>query len=302
MDPSSSCINNLMLLLYENVDGTSAEELFLPLAPDRMLYRPLANSSLVPTCLHFIELNTHRIQPIKRYQRYASEHEQVEDFINAQKQLASLEADHSIYIFQKSLILALIPPEIFRDALRLNLLPEKQSPRIVDELFETQRRRYQNLRNKKAPTYLILSEDTVQNFVWTGRLRNHPFLLRPFSPRERASILNGILSLMEHNPIFFLRMSGEDIPSLWDTMDFACYQHIKSASSHKASRLESLRISPSNDFAGESASVSFSNPDIIGSFSLYYREELWKKHTLSPKKSIHFLRMMLQYLASKGVM
>ncbi|MBR2942121.1 MAG: hypothetical protein IKB82_01855 [Clostridia bacterium] len=298
--PTLVYTDNQLILHCDTEDGESIATLFLQSDTGRLFCSEPIGGELLQVYLNFFERNAEIFTPLKMRRRCRSEEEQILAFLQTQRQYASLEKGRSIYCYRKSLGLEFVPPEIYKDALLLNRFPDKAALSMVNDLVEAQRRRFQNIRSKKAPSYFMLSQDAIQNFIWTGRLRNHPFLLRPLSPRERMLVIRNLISLMEENPFFFLRFAAEDAPGFWDTASVSCYQQIQSTSSHKTVRDESLCFIPANETSDEYTTLQLVNPDVASSFAIFYREELWQKHTLSTKKSEHFVHMMLQYLSSRS--
>ena len=293
-------VDNQIILHCDMEDGESTDSLLLQVSRDQLFLSNPLGGELLSTYLRFFERHAEQISPLKIHKHCRSDEEQIATFLKMQQNYAALENNRSIYCYRKSLGLEFIPPDIYRDALLINRFPQKDSLNLVSELVDTQRKRYQNIRSKKAPSYFLLSDDAIQNFIWTGRLRNHPFLLRPFSPRERAIILKNLLTLLEDNPFFFLRFAAENAPELWDTTNVSCYQQLQNTSSHKAVREESLVFSPTNESSDEYALLQLINPDVVDSYAVFYRDELWQKYSQPSKKSEHFVHLMLQYLSSRG--
>lgn len=77
-----------------------------------------------------------------------------------------------------------------------------------DALIYFYKQRADNFRGNPEEITLILSPGGMRTFMKTGRLADHPFMLRPFTQEERRQVIRYLLHLTE-KPGFQLLMLRE---------------------------------------------------------------------------------------------
>ena len=296
---SVALMESQFLLHYDREDGSESDDLFMQTGKGDLFFQSLPDSSLFQCYSSFLERGCMQFRDLKVHLLLRNDQPCIEAFLLLQKQMLEFEEGRALFCYRKDLSLEFISPEIYKNALQLSYFQSKSALSVRNELVALQRQRFENLSSKRSPSHYIMSQESLKNFILTGRLKNHPFILRPFSPKERAAILHDLLQLMNSNPFFFLRFASNDIPPLWNTISFLGYQHMKRASSHKEVHEDTLLLLPAAQTSEEYVSLMFPDPDIVSTYVSFYQDELWEKHTLSSKRSIHILHLMLQYQAAK---
>ncbi|MBR4500375.1 MAG: hypothetical protein IKP22_00590 [Clostridia bacterium] len=97
-----------------------------------------------------------------------------------------LERDHAVYQVKPSLGMEQIPSDILINA---SMDEEGRLPEDLKGLAPLLEYREKNLLSKKKAQYHVFKEEEMKRFVLTGRMNDHPALLRAFTPPERVRIL-----------------------------------------------------------------------------------------------------------------
>ncbi|MBR6570732.1 MAG: hypothetical protein IKK75_09810 [Clostridia bacterium] len=292
-------IDNQIILHYDREDGSSDDDLLIRLNDTDLYYQRMHNDSLFCTYDGLFERVKAVTQPIKVHERLTTNDLLITSTIQRHRFLLQNETRSSVYSYRKELGIEHIPPEIFKNALQMNYFQEKDSMKQFSELTDLQYQRYQNIRSKRSPSYYILSHEALKNFIWTGRLKSHPLLLRPFTAKERAQILTELLTTVNKNPFFYLRIAADNMPDLWNSMAIHCCQQLKRASSRKNTKEDMLVLTPTVQSADEYTMIPIQRTPIASAFAIFFMQELWNKCTLSTKRSLQSLYLTLQYQAAK---
>ena len=112
-----------------------------------------------------------------------------------------LERGHAVYQIKPSLGMEQIPVDILISAA---LDEEGMVPEHLNGLVPLLENREKNLLSKKKAQYHVFKEENMRRFVLTGRLEDHPALLRAFTPPERVRILRRLEERQKKNPYFHL--------------------------------------------------------------------------------------------------
>ena len=81
---------------------------------------------------------------------------------------------------------------------------------LMQKLISVHDARYRNLLHKKEPTYFVLSRPAMQSFAQTGRLSDHLFAMRAFTPQERRVILRAFIDACRANENLHVHLLRED--------------------------------------------------------------------------------------------
>lgn len=138
-----------------------------------------------------------------------------------------LEKNHAVYLLKPGLCLSLIAPEILEAPMQDGMLQTayRDDPGLDDflrRLTGIQIQRFENMYHKKRVTHVILSYESIKEFIRTGRLTDHFFGMRPFTAAERREILTHCRNQSRDNPYFnlyFLKSDAEHIDR-----EAACYE------------------------------------------------------------------------------
>lgn len=290
-------LDSLFVLHIRHADGTADDMLLLQLKTDLLLYQTHAGGAIHQTLRALTDGLA--AAPLKEGAAAASPYEQAQQLIDHHRRLGEMEQDQAIYSYCKDPDLSLIPPEIFKNAAQWAGTADGVPEALYRDLCQIQHRRYQNLHSKRTPSQFILSRESVKNFIWSGRLHNHPFMLRAFTPRERFDILSDWLDKLEENPFFSVRLADESMPQLWNAISILCVRPMTRASAHSRPARGSLVLLPASQSAGASTLLALDEPDLADAFISYYQDELLALHTLPQRASRDLLHNMLQYHAAR---
>lgn len=196
-----------------------------------------------------------------------------------------LEKDKAIYEIKTEIGLEYVPVPILLEnfcqwACRFDtsFLP------FIDELKEIFEKRYENILSKKEPTYLIMTREGMTEFAKTGRMKDHPFCLRPFTPAERKEILKNLLEISAKSasitPLFF---SSESI-----SLDYSFIGY---------SRACILVCAAQADYdLNNYTEVVLDSKELAGQFADFVTGILIKNHVLSKKASIEFIQTLIDMI------
>ena len=291
----AAAMNNQYLIHCDLPDGSSRDDLLLQIHQTQLLFQPHDDAKLYEALLNLTAcLNT---EPLKESRAHGDIRDRILSAVEYQKLCISLEEDQAMYSYCEELAMAFIPPAIFRDAIMPSLPLNAEILTLVRELCSLQQTRYQILHSKHSPSYFILAQNALKNFLWTGRLKNHPFPLRTFTPKERVLILSDVLSLAHDNPFVFVRIAADDMPKLWNTITLRASRHMTRASAHGGSSQKDMILLMPSVSSGDLSLLRLPDQHLTAAFATYYMDELWKQHTLSPKRSADIIHTMIQYQA-----
>lgn len=291
-------LDGLFLFHIGHADGSSEEVLLIQLQPDLLLFQQQANGALYRTLDALLQ--SLQAEPLKSPTvSQENPYQQAQQLIAHQQKLWELEKDQAIYSYSKDPDLSLIPPEIFKNAAQWGGVTDGVPESLYRDLCAIQQKRYQNLHAKRTPSQFILSRESLKNFIWSGRLHNHPFMLRAFTPRERFDILSDMLDRLEDDPFFSIRLADDSIPQLWNALSLQCTRPMNRASAHSKLSHGSVALLPATQPEGGCTLLALHQPEMSAAFIAYYQDELLALHTLPQRTSRELLQNMLQYHAAR---
>lgn len=112
-----------------------------------------------------------------------------------------LERGHAVYQIKPSFGMEQIPADILISAA---LDENGRMPERLKGLAPLIENREKNMLSKKKAQYHVFKEAEMRRFVSTGRMADHPALLRAFTPPERARILIRLEGRQMNDPYFHL--------------------------------------------------------------------------------------------------
>ena len=284
----------MMLIRYET-SGTSCEsDLFLQLDSTHLICQTQTGDHLLHSLKEIIRRNGAR--PIKNRLSLADDLARAESYLHVQQAMLSAERSHAVYSCCRDLDVSLIPPHIFQSALSVSYLPEREAGRISRELSQVQQKRCDHLNSSRNPCYYILDRDSLKNFLWTGRLKLHPSILRTFTSRERTEILHSLLSMASSNPFVHIRLASDSMPTLWNHISFHCCHRMSRASTHSGhSQSEVLLLQPAVLDENEHSLMTISSPSAIEAYVSFFMSEIWEPFALDKKRSMDVMQVMVQH-------
>ncbi len=129
-----------------------------------------------------------------------------EDLVGYLSFCRRLESGHAVYQIKPCFGLEQVPADIIIGAFMMEGDPYREHADLVSLL----RKREKNVMAKKRPQYHVYKESDMEKFARTGRMADHPAMLRPFTPRERVAILRRLEERQENNPYFHLFFFDRD--------------------------------------------------------------------------------------------
>lgn len=145
-------------------------------------------------------------KPIKNLYFQNSE---LNSYIEFCEKYAKIEQNRTIYKIKPDVCLAWIPEDILFSALLEGKMGEMEN---IDELMaqfgKIHHERVRNVYEKRRVTRAILKRSAMVRFARTGRVQDHFWGMRPFTPAERIRIIRLLMDQNENNPyfsVFFLK-------------------------------------------------------------------------------------------------
>lgn len=112
----------------------------------------------------------------------------------------------------------------FKDQCRLHGIPLPKEYEAA--LLNLHNLRYSNIFESEKTTRLILSKQSMEKFLKTGKTCDHAKIMRPYDVIERIQILTGLLNQVEGNPHFFINFLLDQDESLMyseNPIGMACF-------------------------------------------------------------------------------
>ena len=134
------------------------------------------------------------------------------DYVVFMESCLTYESHRAVYHLKPDLGMEYMPVELVYRNFREWVAHHPEYASVADGLVSLTRRRHDQVYGKHRAQVLIMSREGMADFVRTGRMSDHPFCLRPFTPEERAEILAFIIDQAEHNPFFTPLLLREDAP------------------------------------------------------------------------------------------
>lgn len=195
-----------------------------------------------------------------------------------------LEHDHSVYRLKPDVGIEQIPVEILMKAISDEAPPEIQHalPRLRGIFTE----HYQNMLTKPNPQYHIMKRRDMWRFVQTGRMSDHLWCCRAFTPSERVEILQFLLDLMVDHRNFHLYFLKDD-DALRDE-EIVLYEG-RGLSIFKPGSDYSLIDSANH------AEVLITQPEFLSVFKRFYVESTLRYRVEPQDVAVQELRAMINY-------
>ena len=198
-----------------------------------------------------------------------------------------LEKNKAIYHIKSEVGLEYVPVDLLYENFcewaaenDLRFLPFSEK---LKEVFEE---RYRNIMCKTEPTYLIMTKNGMTEFAKTGRMKDHPFCLRPFSPEERRRIFRNLLEAASNsssfNPLIF-------------TADHMTINHAFIGYSEECV----LVCAAQADYdLSNYTEIVLNSRELSGRFSDFVTGILAKSHVLSKKAGLEFIQSLISIVPS----
>lgn len=204
-----------------------------------------------------------------------------------------LEEKRNLYKFKPDLCINYIRENIVKAAFEdgYRALGQPIPRQAIDVLLPLQKKRYDNLISQKRASHLVLSERAMRSFAQTGRLSDHPFMLRPFSVMERIEILSLCINELETNPFYHIYLlNEEDDCNLFSAspVEMICYDGA------------CVQLTPAitdYNFQTGHAEVFIDQPAFMKICHDFFQNELLKNHTQPPQRTVAFFKTLISELS-----
>lgn len=197
---------------------------------------------------------------------------------------AKIEHNRAIYLVKPDLCLAWIPQDMVIGALLEGGVGEMQGVDGLLEQFRTvHQERWRNLFEKRRVSKSIMKRNAMVRFARTGKMSDHFWAMRAFTPEERVRIFRFLLEQNENNPyfdLFFLRDN--------DFLRDVEVVHYDNAGI--------LMMDPSSDYAmlGNHSEVMIVHDEFMRMFREYFERSLLADHVLSHAETTDFLNSLIK--------
>lgn len=204
------------------------------------------------------------------------------DYIAFMETCLSYETHRSIYHLKPDLGIEYIPVDILKRSFGAWIAVHPEYAYVSDGLIELGERRHQQLFSQRQTHVLVMSREAMTAFARTGRMSDHPFCLRPFTPEERAAILRYLTDHAQSNPFFtpLVLREGAAVPQ------------------HQLIAYEGLGLlicDTQTDYSLEGYSEIFlRSPLVAEQFKAFLLNEVCRDQAESPKASVRFLEGLAQ--------
>lgn len=121
-----------------------------------------------------------------------------------------LEQNHACCFVRLDLCFHALPTEQVLRAIDFTTMGLAPDDPVIDEFVRVHEARYHNLTTKKETTHFVLSLPAMRDFMRTGRLSDHLFAMRAFTPQERCEILSAFIDACRANPNLHVHILADE--------------------------------------------------------------------------------------------
>lgn len=146
-----------------------------------------------------------RIRPLKRLPKNTGELAFPYNYIQLTDTYGLIERGREIYMMKPDVPFHCVPSDVLLPIVKEEFEARESSEQMkqaIERLYEIHKARFENLFGKKKVTHLVLNKEAMRRFATTGVREDHFFMLRPYTPEERAAILRNLRDQMSKNPHF----------------------------------------------------------------------------------------------------
>ncbi|MBE5798974.1 MAG: hypothetical protein E7321_03370 [Clostridiales bacterium] len=130
----------------------------------------------------------------------------LENYLSYTESCRKLEMNRAIYTIKLDVPFPCIHPDILLPCVQedfWNMAGEKAAE-VKAAFRQIHLERWENIFEKKKSTHIICSQEAMARFARSGRLSDHVFVIRTYTPRERVQILMHLRAQARENPNFSL--------------------------------------------------------------------------------------------------
>ena len=203
------------------------------------------------------------------------------DYVAFMETCLTYESHRSVYHLRPDLGMEYMPVDVLKGNFQAWIGEHPEYACVADGLIDLAERRCQQLYGQRLPHMLVMSREAMTDFARTGRMSDHPFCLRPFTPEERSAILRFLIEQAESNSFFTALVLRDGV---------AAPQHQLIA----YDGLGLLICDAQTDYELDDYSEIFiRSPQVAEQFRRFLMDEVCRLQAESPEETIRFLRSLV---------
>ena len=165
--------------------------------------------------------------------------------------------------------------------------------------------RYSNIFESEKTNRLILSKQSMEKFLKTGKTCDHARIMRPYNVVERIQILTGLLNQVEDNPHFYINFLLDQDESLMNSespVGMACF-------GDDSMQIDSLSMYEGPETAKSDGGETYYEPfnyeieikdrNFVTIFKDFYLNDIVLNHTYPEEETIKFFSYWIKRLSSE---
>jgi len=195
------------------------------------------------------------------------------DYVACTQRYHALEKGRPLYSIKPDIPVTFIHPDLLvaaaRDRFKAMGTVSPETDALIDNLYQVQLRRWQNFFESHKVTHVIFSKEAMIRFARTGDLADRFFTLRPYTPRERESILTFLWEQCQSNPYFNIYFARDN--TLIQNREISCFEG-------KGTVIQDAGTSGRQE-------VILTHEGFEQQFKNYFMNELLPRHVLSQRES-----------------
>lgn len=213
------------------------------------------------------------------------------NFISLIERYRKLEERSDLCKFRPDVSINCIPIDILKAAFvegcaEMGLTASKET---VTALVSLQKKRYDNIHSNRQTSHLVISEKGMRKFAATGRITDHAYAVRPFTPEERIRILNDcIVGRGKHFHIYLLDHETEErIYANDHSVEMICYGE------------KCVQLTPAQtdyDFGKGHSEIFIEQEAFRGLFVEFFMNDLVQYHTQPEEATEALFRQLIREL------
>lgn len=266
--------DDLMLCSYTDIQGQPKREMIVMTDPTHAFTVTLDPATNIDTLADFASHHRKIISFSNNHrQDYGS------DIIAYMNYIIRLEQNVPIRHIKPDLAFAEIPIEIIKESIRPDLAEiDKEIATLAPLLIELMRQRWANNQRNLCPQYHVVKRSAMELFFATGRLSDHPWMIRPFTVEERKAILEHLIRQQSQNSAWHMLFLKDD--SLLLDTETALY-----------GRTGVCFMRPGTDYVltGDRTEILICRKRVMDSFTAFFDEALLGSCTMTEEESLNIL-------------
>ena len=274
---------DMMLVSCRHADGAVCEEMVVF---DGDCHGFVRAETKPGTMLRMAGIRREDFEPLKTVYFQAAG---MESYVQFCIDYAKLEYNRSVYKIKPDVGMEWIPEDILVSALQEGSVDMSEIGDLLEMFREVYRERVRNVYEKRRHSRLIMKRSAMLQFARTGRLSDHFWAMRPFTPAERMRIFKLLKEQMERNPhceLYFLK----DNDFLRD-VEIACYDGV------------GILVNDSNtDYApeGNHSEVMLVHEGFMHMFREYFERSLLTGHVMPHTDAVNFMGELIRIAQSEA--